>query len=257
MSSTFIPQPSPVYGFMPGMCQLPPLPSTEEPGHPQCRAVAAYDISGAIQHFVLLLDAAGSSTAIGQQANIFGGFWQSSPLGCDMCRSFFQSAVSTSDRCAFTFFEACSHGTEPDNRTDDDTSDSDSDGGHYGLLSDEQQDNVENLATYRVVEQFGYNPIHGNLVIVKHSIVGNLPAQIKDAKIYNVQAEDFPLISTLIHRYILGDRGEECADLLPSPYVFLRIPNEQLCPLQQKYLQRTAPERWAQLERAIVLGGVI
>ncbi|KAJ7067284.1 hypothetical protein C8F01DRAFT_1079414 [Mycena amicta] len=255
--STFTPRPLPAFGFMPEMPRLPPLPTTQEPGHPSCRAVAAYDISGAIQHFVLLLDVA-RSTAIGQQADIFGGFWQSSPFGCDMCRSFFRSAVSVSDQCAFTIFEACNHRTSPDNRPDDDTSDSDSDDGshHYGLESDQQQDEVENLATYGVLEQFGYNPICGNLVVVKHSIVENLPAQIMDAELYDVLAEDFTLIHGLLRRYVLGDLDEGCADLLPSPFVFHRVPQEQLGALQQEHLRRTAPERRARLERAIVQGGV-
>ncbi|KAJ7059351.1 hypothetical protein C8F01DRAFT_1085174 [Mycena amicta] len=199
---------SPAYGFMPGMRRLPPLPSTQEVvvarlGHPLCRAVAAYDISGAVQHFVLLLDAAGSSTAISQQTDIFGGFWERSPLGCDMCRSLFRSAVSVLDQCAFTFFEACTHGTSPNNRPADDTSDSDSDSsGHYGLESDQQQDDVENLAASRLTEEFGYTPICGNLIIVKHSLVESLPAQIMDADLYNVLAEDFSLISGLIRSRI-------------------------------------------------------
>ncbi|KAJ7049770.1 hypothetical protein C8F01DRAFT_1264799 [Mycena amicta] len=123
-----------------------------------------------------------------------------------MCRSFFQSAVS--QECAFTFFEACTHS---DDRTDDTSDSASDDSDHYGLQSDQQQDDVENLAIHRVVEQTGYNPICGNLVVVKHSIVDNLPARIKDAELYNVLAEDFPLIHGFIRRYILGDW--ECSDL--------------------------------------------
>ncbi|KAJ7066093.1 hypothetical protein C8F01DRAFT_1248141 [Mycena amicta] len=233
-SSIVIPRPSPAYGFMQGMRRLPPLPSTQEVNlvlaTPRCRAVAAYDISGAIQHFVLYLDPA-RSTAIGQQADIFRGVPSPSSTRAHMGP---RPTLTTTPPTA----------ASPD--TDDDTSDSSSDGSHhYGLESDEQQDDVENLATYRVVEQAGYNPIRGNLVVVKHSIVDNLPARIMDAELYNVLEEDFPLIHGLVCRYILGDWAEESGAFLPSPYVFRRVPENQHGPLQQEYLRRARLENSA------------
>ncbi|KAJ7059371.1 hypothetical protein C8F01DRAFT_1085190 [Mycena amicta] len=210
------------WGFLPReeFAELPPHPSRTQTGDPHCRAVASYDITGAIQHFVLPLDRTKAPTLANQQ-HILRVFWNNSPMACDMCQALFASAVSVTDRCAFTFMTACSHQedeTEP-------ATDSDSDDSHsYG--SDDppqlQDDTAENLATDLITADVGYNPIQGNLVVVKHTIVGNLPGHVADAEILDVLVEDFPILRGLVFRYIIGDRDDESRRFLPSPYVFVR-----------------------------------
>ncbi|KAJ7048990.1 hypothetical protein C8F01DRAFT_1266131 [Mycena amicta] len=200
---------------------LPPHPSSTQAGHPHCRAVASYDITGAIQHFVLPLDRTKPPT-LAHQVDIFKGFWENSPMGCRLCRALFASAVSVADRCAFTFLEACHHQVPTEEESH---SDSDSDDSHrYGSddeSSDSQDDDAENLATALITEDVGYNPIVGNLVIVKHTIVDH-PVSVMEAQILDVLVEDFPVLHGLVLRSIVGDWEDASRRFLPSLYIFTR-----------------------------------
>ncbi|KAJ7053400.1 hypothetical protein C8F01DRAFT_1256370 [Mycena amicta] len=224
MSTPSSPPPSQAWGFLPreDFQRLPPHPSVTQPGDPRCRAVASYDSAGAIQHFVLPLDRTKPPT-IGHQVDILRGFWKNSPMGCDMCRRFFASAISVDDRCAFTFLEACSHNVETEA---EDTGSTKSDDSHsYGSddSSDEQDDDAENLATALITEDVGYNPIRGNLVVVKHTIVDNvLPRSLMEAEILDVLVEDFPVLRGLVLRSIVGDWEEASLQYLPSSYTIRR-----------------------------------
>ncbi|KAJ7048938.1 hypothetical protein C8F01DRAFT_1266362 [Mycena amicta] len=213
--------PSHAWGFLPRdqFQQLPPHPSSTVAGHPHCRAVASYDTTGAVQHFVLPLDRTKPST-MAHQVDILRGFWQNSPMRCDMCRSFFASAVSPADRCAFSFFVACNHQVETEQASDSDSDDSHS----YGSDDppDPQNDDDENLATALLTEDVGYNPIQGNLVVVKHTVVDDLPARVMEADMLDVLVEDFPVLRGLVFRYIVGDWEDESRQFLPSPYSFQR-----------------------------------
>ncbi|KAJ7056327.1 hypothetical protein C8F01DRAFT_1257594 [Mycena amicta] len=209
--------PSPAWGFLPRhqFSDLPPHPSSTQAGHPHCRAVASYDITGAIQHFVLPLDRTKSPT-LAHQVDIFKCFWENSPMGCRLCRASFATAVSVADGCAFTFLEACRHQVPTE-----EGSDSDSDDSHrYGSddESDGQDDDAENLATALITEPVGYNPITGNFVVVKHTIVD----RVTEAQILDVLVDDFPLLHGLVLRSIVGDWEDASRHFLPSPYIFTR-----------------------------------
>ncbi|KAJ7064184.1 hypothetical protein C8F01DRAFT_1081550 [Mycena amicta] len=208
------------WGFLPReqFQQLPPHPTRIQPGHPQCRAVAAYDVTGVVQHFVLPLDRTKSST-IRNQVSIWHHFWENSPMSCAICSRMFSSAVSTANGHAFSFFEACPHGVEPP-AADTSDDDSDSEGSHGSI--ERADDLAENLATAVIMDEVGYNPINGNLIVVKHTIVesDDPAARVLDAQILDVLVEEFPLLLGLVHRSIAGD--SESGRFLPSPYVFRR-----------------------------------
>ncbi|KAJ7064154.1 hypothetical protein C8F01DRAFT_1081516 [Mycena amicta] len=205
--------PSHAWGFLPRdqFQQLPPHPSSTVAGHPHCRAVASYDTTGAVQHFVLPLDRTKPST-MAHQGTYCAVSGRTAP-----CVATF---VSPADRCAFSFFVACNHQVETEQ-----ASDSDSDNSHsYGSDDppDTQNDDDENLATALLTEDIGYNPIQGNLVIVKHTVVDDLPARVMEADMLDVLVEDFPVLHGLVFRYIVGDWEDESRQFLPSPYSFQR-----------------------------------
>ncbi|KAF7311686.1 hypothetical protein MKEN_01072200 [Mycena kentingensis (nom. inval.)] len=173
-SPNSVPAPSPALGLLPAdIHPFPAFPTRTRAGHPHCRSVAAYDTSGATQHWILPLDRGALSTTLRHQFPILGGFWEVSPFGCDACAVDQKSFVSSADGHAFTIFTSCGH-REP---SADRRSVASDDSHVYG--SDDQPENQDDGAT--------------NLATEAHSIVDDLPLGVLDAQIEDVLAEDFSL----------------------------------------------------------------
>ncbi|KAJ7058850.1 hypothetical protein C8F01DRAFT_1255255 [Mycena amicta] len=213
--------PIPSFGYLPHHTghSLPDLPSRDQPGHAEFRAVAVYDVTGVLRHHLMpLRHTQGQGNTVREQSASFRAFWSYSPIGCEICALWLFSAVSESHPTAYTFFMPCRHapdaqdlGTQPD--SDDDNPDI--------AVEDRDPDVVPNAPVMYLVSDLPGCPIlRGNLVVVKHSVVDGLPEHVLDAELYDVDREDFVLINRLVRRHLSAEGN--C-----SPYVLRSMPYQQ------------------------------
>ncbi|KAJ7051252.1 hypothetical protein C8F01DRAFT_1263277 [Mycena amicta] len=202
----------------PASAQLAPTPSRDQPGHPEFRAVAVYDVTGLLRHHLMpLRHTQGQGNTLREQSTSLRPFWSYSPIGCEICMVWLFSAVSESDPAAYTFFTACTHA--PD--AQDLGSELDSDEVNPDIaVEDRDPDVVPNGPAMHLVSDLPGCPIlRGNLVVVKHSVVDGLPERVLDAELYDVDQEDFPLIHCLVRRHVSGEGDCSPYRLRTMPYL--------------------------------------
>nr|GAT43859.1 predicted protein [Mycena chlorophos] len=161
------------------------------PGEIVGRRIAAYYATGSRRMLGLRLqaDPNGRRTMMDNLSS-FGELWAVSGLICPWCVFRRRSAVSPNSGYAYTFLESCLH-----ERPDVDPN------------LDIGVDDVENAAVSSLTPDEDHPPILGDLVIVKHELLGphDLPEQAGQADIWHIQANEEALLDRLVRRYALHD----------------------------------------------------
>ncbi|KAJ7072437.1 hypothetical protein C8F01DRAFT_1299013 [Mycena amicta] len=207
-----IPTAAPFLVVDPSRQQPPPLPSRLQAGDPGYRAIVVFDVGGHIQHRVLPLHRHTPSPVLSAQLDTFRGVWTTNPLRCPICCASIVTATAPGETHAFSIIKACNH--TPDKN-------------HGGSESDSSLDDDDNLNKNIAISQvfdFSSHSYRGNVAILKHSVVPDLPRRLMDVGLLDVHAEDFEFIYGLVRRFLVGDWPLDCGPFLPSPWTFRRLP---------------------------------